>query len=205
MGKRHYPIYKIVAADSRFPRDGRFIESVGLYNPNIQPMEVSLDESRVLYWLNVGAQPTDTVRSLLRNEGVMLKFHLTKKGKEAGEIETEVEKLLSGKDAKLKRSVEKKIRRKTSKKNKKAEGEKPAEPVAEKTAAPVEKPAEVPAEKPAEVPVEKPVEVPAEKPAEVPVEKPAEVPVEKPVEVPAEKPAEVPAEKPAEVTCSSNE
>ncbi|HRI84889.1 MAG TPA: 30S ribosomal protein S16 [Ignavibacteria bacterium] len=167
MGKRHYPVYKIVAADSRFPRDGRFIESVGLYNPNMNPMEVTLDESRVLYWLNVGAQPTDTVRSLLRSEGLMLKFHLTKKGKEAGEIEAEVEKLLSGRDAKLKRSAEKKIRRKISKKNKKAEGDKPAEPVAEKSAASSE-------EKPAEAPAEKPVEASAEAPAELNNEKPAE-------------------------------
>ncbi|MBS1517464.1 MAG: 30S ribosomal protein S16 [Bacteroidetes bacterium] len=167
MGKKHYPVYKIVAADSRFPRDGRFIESVGLYNPNTNPMEISLDEPRVMYWLNVGAQPTDTVKSILSNEGVMIKFHLTKKGKEAEFIEAEIEKHLSDKDARLKRAAEKKARRKLNKKNKKAEGDKTAETAAEK---PVEKPAETPAEKPAETPAE----IPAESPVEAAAEKPAE-------------------------------
>ena len=73
MGKRHYPVYKIVAADSRYPRDGRFIEALGTYNPNIDPMEVTIKEPRVMYWLKVGAQPTETVRNLLKNEGVMMK------------------------------------------------------------------------------------------------------------------------------------
>ncbi|MBK8380889.1 MAG: 30S ribosomal protein S16 [Ignavibacteria bacterium] len=79
MGKRHYPVYKIVAADSRYPRDGRFIEALGTYNPNIDPMEVTIKEPRVMYWLKVGAQPTETVRNLLKNEGVMMKFQLEKR------------------------------------------------------------------------------------------------------------------------------
>ena len=121
MGKTHYPVYKIVAADSRFPRDGRFIESVGTYNPNIDPMEVKLEESRVMYWLKVGAQPTDTVRNLLKSEGLMLKFHLEKKGNTADVVEAEIQKFLSGKDSKILRAKEKKVRRKLSKKTKKEE------------------------------------------------------------------------------------
>lgn len=117
-GKKHYPIYKIVAADSRFPRDGRFIEAVGTYNPNIDPMEVKLEESRVMYWLNVGAQPTDTVKSLLQNEGVMLKFHLAKKDNTPEAIETELQKFFSQKESKLIRAKEKKARRKLNKKAK---------------------------------------------------------------------------------------
>lgn len=137
MGKTHYPVYKIVAADSRFPRDGRFIESVGTYNPNIDPMEVTLKESRVMYWLKVGAQPTDTVRNLLKSEGVMLKFHLEKKGNTSEEIDAKIQEFLSGKESKNARAKEKKVRRKISKKAKKEEGK-------EKTEAPKveEKPAE---------------------------------------------------------------
>ena len=117
MGKRHYPVYKIVAADSRYPRDGRFIEALGTYNPNIDPMEVTIKEPRVMYWLKVGAQPTETVRNLLKNEGVMMKFQLEKKGDSAENIETKVQKFLSDKDAKINRAREKKSRRKQRKKD----------------------------------------------------------------------------------------
>lgn len=119
MGKRHYPIYKIVAADSRFPRDGRFIEAVGTYNPNLDPMEVKLKEDRVKYWLGVGAQPTDTVRTLLRSEGLILKLHLEKKGTAPGSIDTQVQKFLADKESKITRAREKKSRRKLAKKSKK--------------------------------------------------------------------------------------
>jgi len=204
MGKRHYPVYKIVAADSRFPRDGRFIESVGLYNPNTQPMEVSLDESRVLYWLNVGAQPTDTVKSLLKNEGVMIKFHLTKKGTDAAAIDAEVEKHLTDRDARLKRAIEKKVRRKANKKTKKAEEAAAAAPKEVKAVVVAENydnHIEAAAEKTEEVVAEK-----TETPVEAAVEKTEEVVAEKtetPVEAAAEKTEEVVAEKtetPAETT-----
>ena len=69
MGKKKQPIYKIVAADARSPRDGRFLEAVGLYNPLTEPHSVDIKEERVLYWLNKGAQPTKTVKSLLRQQG----------------------------------------------------------------------------------------------------------------------------------------
>src|ERR1043165_553256 len=79
-GRKKLPIFKLVAADARAKRDGRFIEALGQYRPKNNPGEkLVLDEARVMYWLKVGAQPTDTVRSLLSAEGILLKFHLEKK------------------------------------------------------------------------------------------------------------------------------
>ncbi|MDE7147259.1 MAG: 30S ribosomal protein S16 [Duncaniella sp.] len=75
-GRKNYAFYPIVIADSRAPRDGRFIERIGSYNPNTNPATVTLNFERALYWLNVGAQPTDTVRTILSNEGVLLMKHL---------------------------------------------------------------------------------------------------------------------------------
>lgn len=75
-GRKGYPFYHIVIADSRAPRDGKFIEKVGTYNPNTNPATISLNFDRALYWLQVGAQPTDTTRNILSEEGVLLKKHL---------------------------------------------------------------------------------------------------------------------------------
>ena len=75
-GRKGYAYYPIVIADSRAPRDGRFIERIGSYNPNTNPATISLDFDRALYWMEVGAQPTDTVRSILSKEGVLLMKHL---------------------------------------------------------------------------------------------------------------------------------
>ena len=65
MGMKKEPFYRIVVADSRTPRDGRFIEEIGYYNPVSDPVELKIDEERAKYWLSVGAQPTETTRSLL--------------------------------------------------------------------------------------------------------------------------------------------
>ncbi|CAM4324105.1 MULTISPECIES: 30S ribosomal protein S16 [Weissella] len=81
MGSKKHPVYRIVVADSRSPRDGRFIETVGTYNPLVQPSEVKLDEELVLSWLNNGAQPSDTVKNLLSNAGIMEKYHTAKYSK----------------------------------------------------------------------------------------------------------------------------
>lgn len=75
-GRKNYAFYPIVVADSRAPRDGRFIERIGSYNPNTNPATIDLNFERALYWLQVGAQPTDTVRNILSREGVCLKKHL---------------------------------------------------------------------------------------------------------------------------------
>ena len=75
-GRKSYAFYRIVIADSRAPRDGRFTEKIGTYNPNTNPATVDLDFDRALYWVEVGAQPTDTVRNILKSEGVYLMKHL---------------------------------------------------------------------------------------------------------------------------------
>ncbi|MGM9843009.1 MAG: 30S ribosomal protein S16 [Muribaculaceae bacterium] len=75
-GHKNYAFYPIVIADSRAPRDGKFIERIGSYNPNTNPATISLNFERALYWVNVGAQPTDTVRTILSKEGVLLMKHL---------------------------------------------------------------------------------------------------------------------------------
>ena len=79
MGSKQKPFYRIVAADARSPRDGRFIETVGTYNPIKKPAEVKVNEELALKWLNNGAIPTDTVRSILSKEGIMAKYAESKK------------------------------------------------------------------------------------------------------------------------------
>lgn len=81
MGAKKSPFYRIVVADSRSPRDGRFIESVGTYNPVAQPAVVELNEELVLKWLKDGAKPSDTVRNLFSKQGIMEKFHNEKLSK----------------------------------------------------------------------------------------------------------------------------
>ena len=81
MGAKKAPVYRIVAADSRAPRDGRDIEVVGLYDPTKSPAIVKVDEEKALKWLNNGATPTDTVRAILSKEGIMKKFAENKKAK----------------------------------------------------------------------------------------------------------------------------
>ncbi|ANZ62110.1 30S ribosomal protein S16 [Secundilactobacillus paracollinoides] len=78
MGSKKRPFYRIVVADSRSPRDGRFIEKVGTYNPLAEPAKVELEEESIMNWLNNGAQPSDTVRNILSNAGIMKKFHEAK-------------------------------------------------------------------------------------------------------------------------------
>ena len=75
-GKKGQPFYHIVVADSRSPRDGKFIEKIGTYNPLTNPAQINIKFDRALYWYSVGAQPTDTARSLLSKTGVMMKYHL---------------------------------------------------------------------------------------------------------------------------------
>ncbi len=81
MGAKKSPFYRIVVADSRSPRDGRYIEVVGTYNPVAQPAVVEINEELALKWLQTGAKPSDTVRNLFSNQGVMEKFHNVKNSK----------------------------------------------------------------------------------------------------------------------------
>ena len=91
-GRKGYAYYPIVVADSRAPRDGRFIERIGSYNPNTNPATISLDFDRALYWVETGAQPTDTVRSILSKEGVLLMKHLRGGVKKGAFDEAEAER-----------------------------------------------------------------------------------------------------------------
>jgi len=80
MGAKKAPFYRIVVADSRSPRDGKFIELIGTYNPLVKPAEIKVNEELALTWLRNGAIPTDTVRNLLSQAGIMKKYHDSKKG-----------------------------------------------------------------------------------------------------------------------------
>ena len=91
MGRKKLPVYSLVATDARSPRDGRFIEDLGRYEPLAEPASVSLKTDRILYWLQEGAQPSGTVRSILSKEGVLLRLHMGRKGKGAEEIDQAVE------------------------------------------------------------------------------------------------------------------
>jgi len=97
MGSRKHPFYRIVAADSRFQRDGRFLEVLGYYDPKSKPFKFDVDREKALNWLNKGAQTSETVRSLLRKEGIMQEYNLSKikvtnASDDAGKKEVKAEK-----------------------------------------------------------------------------------------------------------------
>ena len=71
MGAKKAPYYRVVVADSRYPRDGRFIEEIGTYDPTVSPSKISIDADRAREWIKTGAQPTDTVRALLKKVDVL--------------------------------------------------------------------------------------------------------------------------------------
>lgn len=74
MGARKQPVYRVVVADSRSPRDGRFLDTIGTYNPRTEPVEIRIDREKALAWLESGAEPTDTARSLLSQVGIWQRF-----------------------------------------------------------------------------------------------------------------------------------
>ncbi len=90
-GKKGQPFYHLVVADGRAPRDGKFIEKLGTYNPMTHPATIDINFDRALYWVQVGAQPTDTARSILSNKGVFLKHHLIKGVAKGALTEAQVE------------------------------------------------------------------------------------------------------------------
>ncbi len=107
-GRKGYAFYSIVVADARAPRDGRFTEKIGTYNPNTDPATVDLNFDRALYWVEVGAQPTDTVRSILGHEGVYLMKHLKGGVKKGAFDEAEAQKKFDAWKAERDQSTEKK-------------------------------------------------------------------------------------------------
>ena len=90
MGKKKQPTYRVVVTDSRSPRDGRFIETIGFYNPRTEPPTVQIKEDRALYWLSQGAQPSDAVARLLRNKGTLDRFARLKEGEDLESLLAEV-------------------------------------------------------------------------------------------------------------------
>ncbi len=220
-GRIRRPIYHIVVADSRSPRDGRIIEQVGRYDGVTEKKETVLNEDRIMYWLNTGAQPTDSVRKILRQEGLLYKRHLMMWGKSEAEIESALAEWKAHKDSKKTEEITHRDQVKAAlaaeEKEYKSQASKNAAAAVEVVEeAPAEEPAaveEAPAEEPAiveEAAVEAVEETPAEEPAaeeEAVEEAPAEEPVaveEVVEEAPAEEPAaveeaveEAPAEEPA--------
>jgi small subunit ribosomal protein S16 len=119
MGKKKQPIYKVVAADSRSPRDGKFLEAIGLYNPLTDPSTIEIREERALYWLDVGAQPTETVRNLFTRKGILLKRDLKKKGLSDEKVEEKMNEWQKLNEARL--ASTKKTKKRSSKTENKKE------------------------------------------------------------------------------------
>ena len=158
-GRKGYAFYSIVIADARAPRDGRFTEKIGMYNPNTNPATVELNFDRALYWVEVGAQPTDTVRNILSREGVYLMKHLKGGVKKGAFDEAAAQKKFDAWKADKQKGLEKvaaDVKKEKADLAKKAlEAEKQvneaiAKKVAEKKAAAVAAAAEATAEAPAE-------------------------------------------------------
>ncbi len=141
-GKKGYPIYKLVATDIRAPRNGGYIEALGQYNPNVNPVSVALKEARLEHWLKKGARPTDTVRSILRKNGYWLRWTLTRQGKDEATVKSVMERWQMQQAEKPKREADRRARR--AERKKKAAAEK----ATAKTAAPAAAPAATPAATP---------------------------------------------------------
>ena len=180
-GRKSYAFYRIVIADARAPRDGRFTEKIGTYNPNTNPATVDLNFERALYWVECGAQPTDTVRNILSREGVYLMKHLKGGVKKGAFDEATAQKKFDAWKADKQKGLEKVAADETKAKKdaaaaqlkaEKAQNEEQAKKVAEKKAAEAAAKAEEEAAKAAEAAA---AEAPAEEApvAEAPAEAPA--------------------------------
>ena len=175
-GRKSYAYYHIVIADSRAPRDGKFIERVGSYNPNTNPATVNLKFDRALYWLQTGAQPTDTVRNILSWEGVLMKNHLLGGVKKGAFDQAEAEKRFDAWKAEKNSNVEKTKEQLAAEKKATVKARLDAEAavnkakaaeIAKKKAVAIEQEAEAIAEEAkAEAVAETPAEVPAEETTE---------------------------------------
>ena len=213
-GRKGYAFYGIIIADARAPRDGKFIEKIGTYNPNTNPATVDLNFDRALYWVECGAQPTDTARNILKSEGVYLMKHLrggVKKGafddaaavqkfqawkadKQKGtdavrENEAKAKKDLAAKRLEAEKAINANIAKKVADKKAAeavAKAEEEAAEAAEETVATVEEVVETVEEKAVET-AEEVVEAATEEPVTEPVaEETTETPAETADETPAE-------------------
>jgi len=161
MGSKKRPFYRLVAADSRSPRDGRFLETLGYYNPMIEPAEINIDEDKVYKWLGNGAKPTVNAANLLRSEGILERWELVRTGMSVAEVNARIEERRA-KQPKAQPKEKKKLSKKAAAAAKAAEEEaaKKAEEGKKEEAA-----EEAPAEAPEAPAVEAPA-VEAEAPAE---------------------------------------
>ena len=166
-GRKSYAFYRIVIADARAPRDGRFTEKIGTYNPNTNPATVDLNFERALYWVETGAQPTDTVRNILSREGVYLMKHLKGGVKKGAFDEATAQKKFDAWKADKQKGLEKvaadeakakKDAAAAQLKAEKAQNEEQAKKVAEKKAAEAAAKAEEEAAKAAEAAADAPAE-----------------------------------------------
>ena len=201
-GKKGKPFYHIVTADSRAKRDGRYIERIGSYNPNTNPATIDIDFDRAMYWVGVGAQPTDTVRAMLSYKGVLYKNHLlngVKKGALTNEqAEEKFAKWLSEKEAKIENKItsiakeeDSAIKAKLASEKEKSEARAAAlaEVVAEDTVAEVTEPASETTEEPAAETTEEPVAETTEETAAETTEEPVAETTEEPAAETTEEPA----------------
>lgn len=146
-GRKGRPYYYIVAADSRSPRDGKFLEKVGTYNPVADPAEIKVDHDKALRWLQNGAQPSTTVKSIFRYTGVNLKHALIKQGKDEEQVEAIYAKWIADKEGRIEAKKERLAGAKTAAEKAAIEAEAKvrearAAAIAAKKAPPVEEKAE---------------------------------------------------------------
>lgn len=180
-GRRKRPFYHIVVADSRAPRDGKYIERIGTYNPMTKPATINLDRDKAFEWLMKGAQPTDTVRAILRFKGVLYRKHLMRGVKKGAltleQAEQMYQEYIQAKDAKIAARFEAAAEERRAW-HQAISGEAPAPAKAEEPAA-EEAAAEAPAEQTAaEAPAEEAPAAEAEAPAEEAAPEAAEAPAE---------------------------
>lgn len=129
------PVYQIVAADARAPRDGKFLEVIGHYQPTSRPHAVTINKERVAYWMQTGAQPTSTVRSLIRATGLLHELRLMKLGRSEEEIATEMEQWQQRQAERRQKRLTLKSRRRQLKKEAEAKAAEPAAEAPEATPA----------------------------------------------------------------------
>ena len=120
-GRKKLPYYQIVAADARAPRDGKFLEVIGNYQPTAKPHAITIDKERAAYWLGVGAQPTTTVRSLIRATGLLHELNMKRRGRSDEEIVAEMEKWQEREAGRRQKRLAVKTRRRQAKKNAEAQ------------------------------------------------------------------------------------
>ncbi len=123
-GRKKLPFYQIVAADARAPRDGKFLEVIGHYQPTAKPHAITIDKERTAYWLGVGAQPTTTVRSLIRATGLLHELNMKRRGRSDEEVTAEMEKWQARETERRQKRLAVKTRRRQAKKA--AETQEPA-------------------------------------------------------------------------------